>query len=189
MGSRKLGFAGLAFSLILLVGCNTSWIATAIQLIQVATPIITNLTVAANSLSGNTISPEDVDRIRSTAQDVTVLLGEANSLSIQYRANPDAATLVKIDSVLQTAAADLGNLMPALHIKDDGTRAKIAGGIAFAILAVEGIQAILPVVGKPKLKVEKAVDAGDLKAKFNRLMREPTSNAAVNTAFAAAVIQ
>jgi hypothetical protein len=129
--------------------CSTAWIAEAEQIVGVLIPGIANLLTLVSSLEGKNVSSEDLQAVQSTGAQAEADLELLQSLITQYKeADADAqpGLLQQIQIELSAAQSNLIGLLPALHIKDAATEAKLSAVIEVLLSEVHSVAAIVPVL-------------------------------------------
>lgn len=187
---KKAKFLAIPVLAAALAACGVAqWVKTAQQILPVVLPMITNLVTAVSLLEGKTVSPADFRAISSTASQVSGDLNLVGQLVNQYEGSKDTTTVDKINSTLADVNAHLSALLTAVHISDPATVEKVTAIVTLIDTEVNSIEQILPIVsnGQSKavvLAAHRPLSAPELKAEYNRIVSQSTSNAAVNAAFA-----
>ena len=147
---RGLGQAMLAAVLsgtIILAGCSTDWVGQAEKIVAVMIPAATNLVTLVAALEGKTVSAEDLAVVQSTASQAGADLELIQSLIAAYE-KADAAgktgILTQIQNAMRATQANLQGLLPALHIKDTATQAKITAVVGILLSEVQSLAALVP---------------------------------------------
>lgn len=177
-----------------LAGCGVAeWVKAAQQILPVVLPMVTNLVAAVSLLQGKTVSGADLNIITQTANQVSSDLNLAAQLVNQYQSSPSPNTLNSINNALFDVNSHLNALMPALHINDPATVQKINAIAQLITSEVNSMEQVLPLVtGSPAhsvTKVNAPLSADQLKARYDAIVSQPTSNAEVNEAFGRAVLK
>lgn len=134
---------------LLLTACSTSWIGEAEQIVTVLVPAATNIVALAAALQGSSVSPADLQTIQNAGSEASADLQLIQSLITAYQkadASAQPGILNQIQAALSAAQSALDGLLPALHIKDAATQAKITAVVGIVISEVDSLAAILPIV-------------------------------------------
>ena len=178
--------------------CSTSWIQEGEQIVSAMIPAAANIVALVATLEGNSVSPADLQAIQSAGSQAETGLQLIQSLITEYEKASAAAQpglLNQIQAALGAVQADLNGLLPALHIKDAATQAKITAVVGIVISEVQSLAAILPVVNpsaspemmalaaKPARK-QPPLTANQFVASYNATMTAKTGNDALDQAAA-----
>jgi len=138
----------VALSLCLVVsGCTTSWITTAINDIPVVVQIVTSILQIVAAASGKGADPTMIAQVGNIGQQAQSDLQLLNSLVSQYQSASAAAKpglLNQIDAALTTAQGNLNQILVAFHVNDPALQATIAGSVGLALSALLEIQSLIP---------------------------------------------
>ena len=168
---RNVGIVGKAVvGLVLcltmmLSGCSTDWIAQAGQIVAVLIPAAANLVTLVGALQGRTVSVADLQAVQSAGSQAAADLQIIQSLVAAYEKADAAAKpgiLNQIQNAINAVQANLQGLLPALHIKDAATQAKITAVVGILLSEVQSLAAVVPVLqGKsPTSAAKNAADMG-----------------------------
>jgi hypothetical protein len=149
--------AGFAKWLVVLVvcgtmiwtACSTAWIGEAEQIVAVLIPATANLVALVATLQGKNISAADLQTIQSAGSQAGADLQVMESLIAQYQkadASAQPGLLNQIQVAMSTVQATLNDLLPALHVKDAATQAKITAVVGILLSEVQSVAAIVPLV-------------------------------------------
>jgi hypothetical protein len=141
-----------------LAGCSTSWIGEAEQIVAVLIPAAANLLTLAAALEGKTVSAADMQMIQSAGTQAGADLELIQSLIAAYQKADAAAQpgiLNQIEAAINSVQTNLQGLLPALHIKDAATQAKVTAVIGMVLAEVQSLAALVPIV-----KGQSAVGSG-----------------------------
>jgi hypothetical protein len=146
------GRAGLALILsvvVTLTACSTAWVGQAEEIVAALIPAAANLLALVAALQGKGVSATDLQAIQSAGSQAGADLQLIQSLITQYQKADAAAQpgiLNQIESAVGTAQANLNGILPALHIKDAATQAKISAVVGILVAEVQSLAAIVPLV-------------------------------------------
>ncbi len=184
-----------------LAGCSTAWISQAEQIVAAMIPGAANLLTLVAALEGKTISATDLQTIQNAGTQAGEDLQLIQSLIAAYEkadATAQPGILNQIESAIVAAQGSLEGLLPALHIKDTATQAKITAVVGILLSEVQSVAAILPVVktqglgasdlGADRSQVSHAahppLSAGEFVASYNATMTAKTGNVDLDRATA-----
>jgi hypothetical protein len=209
MTSTKLNVVRALAALVLcatmiLTACSTAWITEAEEIVAALVPAAANLLTLIGALEGNGVSTQDLQLIQSASTQAQTDLQLVNMLVTQYQQATDATTqaslLTQIQTAITTVQSNLSALLPALHITDAATQAKVTAVIGLILSEVQSLAAIIPIVQPPpaqsgtsvaqasaKLKVAKVkppLSASQFQASYNAIMTAKTGNAKLDGAAA-----
>jgi len=126
-----------------------SWIKTAISIIDVVLPAVTNGLGLAASLDGATISAADYNTIQSAGTQAAADLAEINTLITAFQNAGTAAQggiLTQINAYLTAGEQQVTGLLPLLHISDQATVNKIQSWVAFVAAEFQDLAAVIPLL-------------------------------------------
>jgi hypothetical protein len=204
MQSKKLSVVRALAALVLcatmvLTACSTAWITEAEEIVAALIPAAANLLTLIGALEGKGVSTQDLQLMQSVSTQAQTDLQLIDTLVTQYQQAMDAATqatlLVKIQTAIATVQTNLSALLPALHITDAATQAKVTAVIGLILAEVQSLEAIIPVItsgasaakASAKLKTAKVkppLSASQFRASYNAIMTAKTGNATLDAAAA-----
>lgn len=178
--------------------CSTAWIGEAEQIVAALIPGIANLVTLVATLSGKNVSAADMQTIQSAGAQAGADLQLMQSLITQYQKADAAAQpglLSQIQVAMNAVQANLSGLLPALHIKDAATQAKITAVIGILLSEVESVAAVVPLVkagaspammtvAAKQVKERPPLTASEFVASYNATMTAKTGNAELDRAAA-----
>ncbi len=178
--------------------CSTAWIGDAEQIVAALIPATANLVTLVAALQGNGVSAADLQTIQNAGAQAETDLQLMQSLIAAYQkadAEAQPGLLNQIQAAISAAQSTLNALLPALHIKDAATQAKITAIIGVLLSEVESIEAIVPLVkasASPasmevtakQVKKRPPLTASEFVSSYNATMTAKTGNAGVDHATA-----
>jgi len=178
----------IALSLSLLAtGCSAQWISIALADLPVLTQMALNIgTIITTLQSGQQIHPADAAVVQNISAQASKDLNLLQSLYNEYKSNPNATTLQKIQNVIADINQSLPALLQAAHIGDPVLSARVAAGVNLILTTVASFAALIPQtsahftaqkVAHPAAAIPKA---SDLKKQWNLQVCGPTSNSALD---------
>ena len=184
-------------------GCSTALVGQAEEIVSALIPAAANIVTLVAALQGKSVSAADMQTIQNAGSQAGADLQLISSLIAAYQkadATTQAGILNQIESAINAVQGNLQGLLPALHIKDTATQAKITAVIGIVLSEVESLAAILPMVKtsaeNPTLAAKGAARVGQsqiVKAplsasqfvdSFNATLTAKTGNAALDKATA-----
>jgi len=172
---------------LLATGCSAQWISIALADLPVLTQMALNLGTIINTLqTGKQIGSADAVAIQNMSAQASKDLNLLEALYSEYKANPSASALQKIQSVIADINQSLPVLLQAAHIGDPVLSVRVAAGVNLILTTVASFAALIPQtssqltaqkVAHPKLAIPKA---SDLKKQWNQQVCGPTSNSALD---------
>ncbi len=180
--SRTVLAIVLSISL-LATGCNANWISIALADLPVLTQMALNIgTIMTTLQSGQQISSADAAAIQNISTQASKDLNLLQTLYNEYKSNPTASALQKIESVIADINQSLPALLQAAHIADPVLSARVAAGVNLILTTVASFAALIPQTSTPATaqktaRQEVAIPkASDLKKQWNQQVCGPTNN-------------
>ena len=203
---RRVVVAVALCLVMVLSGCSTAWVGQAEEIVAALIPAASNIVALAALLQGKSVSAEDLATIQNAGTQVGADLQLVQTLISQYEkadASVQPGILNQIEAAIGAAQGNLNSILPALHIKDAATQAKIAAVIGLVISEVEALAAVVPLVrgdavvvasakgptsrantaremGHPSVvssgKVKAPLSAAEFASSFNKVMTARTGN-------------
>lgn len=168
--------------------CSTAWIGQAEEIVAVLIPATANIVTLVATLQGN-VSAADLQTVQSAGAQAGADLQLMQSLIAQYQKAGTAAQpglLSQIQAALTAVQSTLNGLLPALHIKDATTDAKITAVVGILLAEVQSVAEIVPLASGgtvPELAATRAVtakaalSATQFARSYNATMTAKTGNA------------
>jgi hypothetical protein len=161
-------------------------------------PATANLVALVATLQGKTVSAADLQTIQNAGSQAGADLQLMQSLISQYEKADAAAQpglVNQIQAAMGAVQATLNGLLPALHIKDAGTQAKISAVVGILLSEVESVAAIVPLVNAnaspgmmtmaaKQVKKQAPLTANEFVSSYNATMTAKTGNAELDHATA-----
>jgi hypothetical protein len=181
---------------LLWTACSTAWIAEAEQIVAALIPAVSNILALVTALQGSGVPTQDVQMVQSAGTQAAADLQLIQSLIQQYRKATDTQTQAGVLAQIQTAVnavqTSLSGLLPALHVQDAATQAKITAVVAIVLSEVQSLAAIVPLAsGSASLRMKAALKqvkgrpplaAGEFLTSYNATMTAKTGNAELDRA-------
>ncbi len=160
-------------------GCTTpSWVVEAERIAKVALPIVEGLASIVGVSAGSAVG--------QVVNDLNLVF----TLFDTYQAAPSADTLQQIQAGLNTVNADIGQILPAAHVKNPATQNKVAAILQLVTSEFSNIASLIPSssaslslparrAARPKLPIT----AKDFKAQYNKIVTAETGDLACDRLF------
>jgi hypothetical protein len=198
VGEGKVWLAVVLCGTMMWTACSTAWIGDAEQIVAALIPATANLVALVATLQGKSISAADLQTIQTAGAQAGTDLQLMQSLITQYQKADAAAQpglLNQIQAAMSAVQATLNGLLPALHIKDAATQAKITAVIGILLSEVESVAAVVPLVdvsaspemmtmAAKQVKKQPPLTASEFVGSYNATMTAKTGNAALDHATA-----
>jgi len=113
------------------------------------------------------------------------------TLYSEYKANPAATTLAKIQNVISDLNQNLPALLESAHLSNSMLTARIAAAVNLILTTVNSFAALIPQkLATTSQKTSATLPiAKDLKKQWNQRVCAPTGNSAMDAAFAQALLR
>jgi hypothetical protein len=181
---------------LLATGCSAQWISIALADLPVLVQMALNIgTIITTLQSGKQISSADAAAIQNISAQASKDLNLLESLYNEYKANPSASALQKIQSVIADINQSLPALLQAAHIGDPVLSARIAAGVNLILTTVASFASLIPQTSARPTAQKMAhrqvaiPKASDLKKQWNQQVCGPTSNSALDFSAAGCAVR
>jgi hypothetical protein len=150
----KRKFVGAAVAVVLcftigMAGCSTAWIGEAEEIVAALIPAAGNIVALVAAVQGKGVSANDMQTIQNSGAQAAADLQLIQSLIAAYEkadATAQPGILNQIESAMAAVEANLKGLLPALHIQDAATQAKVTAVVGLVLSEVESLAAVVPLV-------------------------------------------
>ena len=174
-------------------GCTAQWISVALADLPVLTQMALNIAALVTTLqSGKQLSPGESAAVQKISEEAGKDLTLLQTLYNQYKSNPNAGTIRKIQGVIAEINQNLPALLAAAHISDATLATRIAAGVNLILTTVQSFAALLPAAATARKIPGRSVSvpkAGDLKKQWNQQVCAPTGNAVLDSALAVCALK
>jgi hypothetical protein len=195
--SKSKTVLAIALSISLLsTGCSAQWISIALADLPVLTQMALNIgTIITTLQSGQQINATDAAAIQNISAQASKDLNLLESLYNEYKSNPSASALQKIQNVIADIDQSLPALLQAAHIGDPLLSARVGAGVNLILTTVASFAALIPQTSAPftSQKVAHPVvavpKASDLKKQWNQQVCGPASNSALDFSSAGCLVR
>ena len=154
--------------------CSSQWITVALQDLPVLTQMALNIATLAGTFSRqqNTADLAAIQNISAqTSRDLNLLL----TLYNEYKANPSATTLGKIQAAVNAINQHLPALLESAHIANTLLTARVTAAVNLILATVNNFAALIP--SSSQVKARKAIGppptTSDLKRQWNQHVCAP----------------
>jgi len=177
-------------------GCSTNWIGDAEEIVAALIPAAANIVALVAALQGKSVSASDLQTIQNAGTQAGADLQLIQSLIAAYQQADESAKpgiLSQIQTAINTVQGNLQGLLPALHIKDTATQAKITAVVGILLSEVQSLAAVVPLVqgqgssasvraSLGKGKVTAPLSASEFVKAYNATLTAKTGNAELDKA-------
>ncbi len=188
--SRTILAIVLSISLIA-TGCSAQWISIALADLPALTQMALNLgTIIATLQSGQQISPTEAAAVQNISAQASKDLNLLATLYNEYKANPSASVLQKIQSAIADINQSLPALLQAAHISDPVLSVRVTAGVNLILTTVASFAMLIPQTAASSAAQPAVREAtrqqvaiptvSDLKKQWNQQVCGPTSNPALD---------
>lgn len=183
------------YGTMILCGCSTTWITQAEEIVAALIPATANIVTLVATLRGN-VSASDLQAVQNASAQAAADLQLMRSLIAQYQKADVTAKpglLNQIQAAMSAVQSNLNGLLPALHIKDAASQAKVTAVVGLLLSEVEAMAAIVPLVNSAatqrmmaitdrQLSSRAPLTAAEFTASYNACMTAKTGNAELDRA-------
>ncbi len=165
-------------------GCSAQWMSVALADLPALTQMALNIATLVTTLqSGKQIDPAEITAVQNISAEASRDLSLLQSLYNEYRANPNASTLQKIQSTIANINQGLPVLLQSAHISDPVTAARVSAGVNLILTTVSSFAALMPQANPTTSQTVAGVkiaipNAKELKAQWNQEVCGGMANAA-----------
>jgi hypothetical protein len=158
-------------------GCSAQWLNVALADLPALTQMALNIATLVTTLqSGKQIDPAEITAVQNISAEASRDLSLLQSLYNEYKSNPNASTLQKIQDTITQITQNLPVLLQSTHISDPATSARVSAGVNVITTTVASFAALMPqttpstsqAVPKPTIASPK-----DLKKQWNQQVCGP----------------
>jgi hypothetical protein len=136
--------------------------------------------------SGKQLNPAEAAAIQNISSEAGTGLNTLQTLYNQYKANPNASTIQKIQDVVAAISQVLPSQLQAAHISDPTLAARITAGVNLILTTVQSFAALVPATASASRRIAAQAiavpTAKDLKLRWNQQVCAPTGNAGFDSA-------
>lgn len=190
--------AAILIGTLTLTACSTTWIGEAEQIVGSLIPAVANLVTLVATLQGKDVATTDLQTVQNAGAQAGADLQLMQSLISQYEkadASAQPGLLNQIQAAMSAVQVTLNGLLPALHIKDVATQAKVTAVVGLLISEVESMAAIVPLANPSasptmlamavkQVKNQPPLTANEFIRSYNASMTAKTGNTALDHAAA-----
>jgi hypothetical protein len=175
--------------------CSTAWVSEAEQIVAVLIPAMANIVTLVATLQGS-VSAADLQTVQSAGSQTGADLQLLQSLIAQYQkadAGVQPGVLNQIQADISAVESNLNGLLPALHIKDAATQAKVAAVVGILLSEVQSVAAIVPLarpnasagmqkLAEKQIRKQAPLTANEFVGSYNATMTAKTGKAELDHA-------
>jgi hypothetical protein len=177
----------LSISLIA-TACSAQWISVALADLPALTQMALNIgTIITTLESGQQINSTEAAAIQNISAQASKDLNLLATLYNEYKANPTASSLQKIQSAIADINQSLPALLQAAHISDPILSARVTAGVNLILTTVASFAALIPQTtslsaARPAAEqaAQKVPGVTELKKQWNQQVCGPTGNSALD---------
>jgi hypothetical protein len=181
---------------LLATGCSAQWISIALADLPVLIQMALNIgTIITTLQSGKQISSTEAAAIQNISAQASKDLNLLATLYNDYKSNPSASALQKIQSVIEDVDQSLPALLQAAHIADPVLSARVTAGVNLILTTVASFASLMPHTST-QLTAHRATHeavsipkASDLKKQWNQQVCGPTTNSALDFGTAGCLVR
>jgi hypothetical protein len=175
-------------------GCSTQWISVALADLPVLTQMALNIASLVAALqTGEQLNPAEAAAIQNLSSEASRDLNLLQTLYNEYKANPDAATLQKIENTINAINQNLPALLQTAHMSDATLAGRVTVAVNLILATVNSFAALIPQKGVATRRMEarqvSIPTAKELKRQWNQQVCAPTGNVALDAALAGCAIR
>ena len=183
---------GLMVALIT-TGCSAQWISVALADLPVLAQMALNIASLVTALqSGQQMNPAEAAAIQNVSAEAGRDLSLLQSLYDQYKANPDAGTLQKIQDEIGAINQNLPALLQTARISNPALSGRVTAAVNLILATVDSFAALIPQSAAAARRAERRQvsipSAKELKRQWNQQVCAPTGNVALDAALAGCAI-
>jgi hypothetical protein len=181
---------------LMLTACSTTWLSEAGQIVAALIPATANVVTLVATLQGKNVSASDLQTVQSAGAQAGADLQLMQSLIVQYEkadASAQPGLVNQIQAAMSAVQGTLNGLLPALHIQDPATQAKITAVVGMLLSEVESMVAIVPLVSGSaspammtmaarQVKKQPPLTASEFVSSYNATITAKTGNADLDRA-------
>jgi hypothetical protein len=192
--SKSKAFLALVLAIaIAATGCSAQWINIALQDLPVLTQMALNIATLVSALaSGQQASTADIAVIQNISAQASRDLNLLQTLYGEYKTNPSATTLQKIQNAIADLNQNLPTLLQSAHISNPMLSARITAAVNLILTTVNSFAALMPqssAATSRKASLAPLLHAKDLKKQWNQQVCAPTGSPALDAAFTSGVLR
>jgi len=151
-------------------------------------------TLVTTLQSGKPIDPAEITAVQNISAEASRDLSLLQSLYNEYKANPNATTLQKIQDTITLITQGLPVMLQSAHLSDPVTAARVSAGVNLILTTVSTFAALMPQARSTPSTAEATLtiaipSAKEFKQEWNQQVCGPTANSTSHAAIAACVVR
>jgi hypothetical protein len=188
--SSKMVLAIMLSISLLATGCSAQWITIALADLPVLVQMSLNIGTLVTTLQSNRqLTTAEAAAIQNISAETSRDLNLLQTLYNDYKANPNASALQKIQVTIADMNQSLPAILQAAHIIDPILTARVSAAVSLILSTVNSFASLIPQAAGPAGELKMAVrpaaipHAEDLKDDWNRHICGPTGRASLDASF------
>lgn len=173
--------------------CSAQWINVALQDLPVLTQMALNIATLVSAMaSGKQANPADLAVIQNISTQASRDLNLLQSLYAEYKANPSATTLQRIQAAVAGMNQTLPSLLESAHISNSILAARVTAATNLILSTVNNFAALMPQATartSQKAKAAAPASAQELKQQWNQQVCAASGDAAFDAGLANCTIR
>lgn len=173
-------------------GCSSQWISVALTDLPVLAQMALNIgTLVATLQSGKQLSPAETSAVQNISAEASRDLNLLQSLYNDYKSNPSAETIQKIDAAIAQISQELPALLQAAHISDPTLASRVGAGVNLIAATVSSFATLIPHTGAMNRSTRRIAipRSRDLKKQWNQQVCAPSANPALDKAYSLCAVR
>jgi hypothetical protein len=191
---RKCVLAAVLMAALITTGCSAQWISVALADLPVVAQMALNIASLVTALQlGQQMNPAEAAAIQNVSAEAGRDLNLLQSLYNQYKANPGAATVQKIQDEINAINQNLPALLQTARISNPALSGRVAAAVNLILATVDSFAALIPQSAVVSRRAEgrqiSIPSAKELKRQWNQTVCAPTGNTALDAALVGCAIR
>jgi len=181
---------------LLATGCSAQWIGVALADLPVLVQMALNIGTLVTTLQlGQQLSATEAAAIQNISTEASKDLNLLQALYNDYKANPSATAIQKIQNTIADINQNLPAVLQAAHISNPILSARVAAAVNLILTTVASFAALIPQTGAPHMAQKRPArtiavpHAADLKKQWNQQVCVPTGNRGFDSAFTGCMVR
>jgi hypothetical protein len=174
-------------------GCSAQWLSIALADLPALTQMALNIATLVTTLqSGKQIDPAEITAVQNISAEASRDLSLLQGLYNEYRSNPNASTLQKIQDTIAKITQGLPVLLQSAHLSDPVVSARVSAGMNLIMTTVASFAALMPQTHPTTSQAAAKISIPspkELKEQWNQQVCGPLSNTTPSAATDACVVR
>jgi hypothetical protein len=174
---KKILLVPVLAATLAVAACNTSWIQTAEQYVEVLTPVAGEI-LQILVLAGVAVPQNSSAQIAAYSKQVTDDLTTVGTLLEGYNSSNATTTVQKINAACADAEQNLNAILTAAHITNPQTQQKVTAAVELAVTTITQLEALLPETPSPaslalaRQAAKGVLTPGQVQSQFNKIFAQ-----------------